>query len=101
MLEYWNVGILGMKSGKRHILKMLGLHLLMMFTRQLFSTFDSKILDKDNKINVIIFSLISLFFKPIIPLFQHSIIPIAELSSLLRTYFRPECRVTFDTIGSL
>ena len=52
----------------------------MMFTktRQLFSTFDPKILHKDNKINAIIFSLISLFFKPIIPSFHNSIIPIVS-----------------------
>jgi hypothetical protein len=40
MMEKWNVGILGMKSGNRFILhKMLNLHFMMMLVRHLFSAF--------------------------------------------------------------
>ncbi len=44
MVEYWNVGILGMKSGKRAILQeMLNLQYLMMPVRQPFSAFILKV----------------------------------------------------------
>jgi len=40
MMEWWNIGILGMESGKGHFLqKMLCLHFLMVPIRQLFFYF--------------------------------------------------------------
>jgi len=40
MMEWWNIGILGMESGKGHFLqKMLCLHFLMVPIRQLFFNF--------------------------------------------------------------
>jgi hypothetical protein len=77
--EYRNDGILGMKSGKRNILQeMLNLFFLMMLARHLFSGFSAKILHQNKKINEIICVLKTGFFKPIIPRFQHSNIPIVS-----------------------
>jgi hypothetical protein len=79
IMEYRNDGILGMKSGKRNILQeMLNLFFLMMLARHLFSGFSAKILHQNKKINEIICVLKTGFFKPIIPRFQHSNIPIVS-----------------------
>jgi len=68
-----------MKSGKRTMLQeMLNLLFLMMLSKHLFSGFSSKIIHQNKKINEIIFSLNTGFFKSIIPSFQHSIIPIVS-----------------------
>ena len=44
----------------------------------IFCFLPHKILHQNKKINAIICALSSVFFKPIIPLFQHSIIPIVS-----------------------
>jgi hypothetical protein len=64
-------GRLGMKSGKRSILqKMLNLHSLMMLTSHITP------LKYENQCRIGALSLV--FFKPIIPQFHHSIIPIVS-----------------------
>jgi predicted lactoylglutathione lyase len=79
MMEEWNFGILGMKSGIRAILQeMSNLLFLMLLARQLFSGFSAKIIHQNKKINEIICVLNIGLFKPIIPIFQHSITPIVS-----------------------
>jgi len=94
MLEYWNVGILGMKSGKRSILqKMLYLHFMMMPVRYPFSAFvpENTPLLRENRYNYIRFdSLNPPFHYPrthysIIPAFQHS--NWGEAPNLIKGYF--------------
>ncbi|CAB1064550.1 hypothetical protein D1BOALGB6SA_9346 [Olavius sp. associated proteobacterium Delta 1] len=66
-----------MKSGKRTILQeLLNLFVLMMLSKYLFSVFSAEILHQNKKINEIICGLNTGFFKPIIPKFQHSILPV-------------------------
>jgi hypothetical protein len=55
--------------------KMLSLLFLMILIRQLFSAFATHHTTSNKKIDAKICTLISVFFKPIIPQFQHSIIP--------------------------
>jgi hypothetical protein len=65
-----------MKNGKRAILqKMSNLLLLMMLAKHLLSGFSAEIRHQNKKINEIICVLSKGFFKPIIPRFQLSIIP--------------------------
>jgi hypothetical protein len=79
IMESRNDGILVMKSGIRTILQeILNLLFLMMLTRHLFSGLSAKILHQNKKINEIICVLNTGFFKPIIPRFQHSNIPIVS-----------------------
>jgi len=88
MMEYWNVGRLGLKSGKRSILKkMLYLHFMMMLVRPPISTFSQKTRHSREKINTIIIVLIlnvhhSNFPKPNIPVFHHSNCERSELCSI-------------------
>jgi hypothetical protein len=86
MMEYWNVGRLGLKSGKRSILQiMLCLHFMMMFIRHPFSALTSEIttLSRDNP--CIIFALIIDFHHSTIPAFHHSPPPADERSELSST----------------
>jgi hypothetical protein len=79
MMEKWNVGILGMKSGNRSILKkMLNLQFMMMLVRHPFSAFSkySTPLLRENQYNYIRFdSLNPPFHYPQAPIFQYSIVP--------------------------
>jgi hypothetical protein len=81
MMESWNGGILGMKSGKRSILqKMLNLHFMLMPVRHPFSAFapENTPLLREDQYNYIRFdSLNPPFHYPrthdsTIPEFQHS-----------------------------
>jgi hypothetical protein len=54
----------------------------MMLAKHLFSGFSAEIRHQNKKINEIIWVLNTGFFKPIIPRFQHSIIPADERSEL-------------------
>jgi hypothetical protein len=68
-----------MKSGKRTILQeMLNLLFLMMLSEHLFAGFSAKIIHQKKKTNEIIYDLNTGFFKPIIPRFHYSIIPIVS-----------------------
>jgi hypothetical protein len=76
MMEKWIVGILGRKSGERIIRQeMLNLLFLMMLPEHLFAGFSAKIIHQNKKTNEITYDLNTGFFKPIIPRFQHSIVP--------------------------
>jgi len=57
---------------------MLNLLFLMMLAKHLFSGFSAGIRHQNKKVNEIIWVLNTGFFKPIIPRFQHSIIPIVS-----------------------
>jgi hypothetical protein len=81
MMEYWNIGILGMKSGKKSILrKMLYLNFMMMPVRHPFSAFvpENTQLLRENQYNYIRFDSLNPPFQypgthdSIIPLFHHS-----------------------------
>jgi hypothetical protein len=81
IMESWNVGILGMKSGKRSILqKMLYLHFMMMPVRHPFSVFsqENTPLLRENQYNYIRLDSLNPPFQysrthdSIIPLFHHS-----------------------------
>jgi hypothetical protein len=80
MMEKWNVGILGMKSGKWAILQeMMNLQYLMMPVRHQFSAFvpisiPSKLNNQRKSLRV------DFFFKPIIPLFHDSHCERSELT---------------------
>jgi hypothetical protein len=95
-MEFWNVGRLGLKSGKRSILqKMLYLHFMMMPVRHPFSTFapENTPLLRENQFNYIRFdSLNPPFHYPRthdsnIPEFQHSIWGEASNLSFVITSF--------------
>jgi hypothetical protein len=75
-MELWHVGILGMKSGKSHILqKMWDLHFLIIFVELSFSTFPLEVRHHNDESNAIVCALILFIPSPIIPQFQHSNIP--------------------------
>jgi hypothetical protein len=68
-----------MKSGKPAIIQeMLNLLFLMMLAEHLFAGFSAKIIHRNKKTDEIIYDLNTDFFKPIIPRFQYSIIPIVS-----------------------
>ena len=93
MMESWNVGRLGMKSGKRSILqKILYLHFMMMPVRHPFSAFapENTPILQENQYNYIRFDFLnppsqnSRTHDSIIPLFQ--LRSEAELSSVMIVY---------------
>jgi len=78
MMEYWNAGILGIKSGKRHILqKMVNLHFLMIFVEHSFSAITTKNCAIMTRKSMQLYAL--LFFCSLNPLFHYSNIPIFQL----------------------
>jgi hypothetical protein len=95
MMEYWNVGILGMKSGRHHFIQiMLNLHLFMMLVRHPFSAFISEMPYSSEKNNAIIGTLILSLLKPIItlfqnPLFHYSSIPSFQLGEAPNLFICP------------
>ena len=84
MVECWNIG---MKIGKWTILKeILNLVFLIILTGFYFLVFSAKILHQNKKIDEILCVSNAGFFKPIIPLFQHSIIPIVIVQVLATSH---------------
>jgi len=76
MVERWNIG--HEKRNTDYFIRNVEFTFLNYAHRHLFSGFSAKIPHQNKKSNEIICVLNTGFFKPIIPRFQHSIIPIVS-----------------------